>query len=147
MLSSQDLSLTRRQTNQVTTDRNTVDLQNRQRDLAVVNGRENLTQALLNRLHTRQGELTALGHPDYGSRLYQLIGELNNQRTRTRTELYVRESLAQEPRISEIIDIQFRPTAQSPTIEARTTLVMTITVQPVDDETLLTLDFSLNLGG
>ncbi|MFK8184559.1 MAG: GPW/gp25 family protein [Phormidesmis sp.] len=146
MMASQDLSLTRRQTNQVTTDRNTVDLQNRQRDLAVVNGRENLTQALINRLHTRKGELTALGHPDYGSRLYQLIGELNNQRTRTRTELYVRESLAQESRISEIIDIQFQPTAQSPTIEARTTLVMTITVQPIDDEALLTLDFSLNLG-
>lgn len=143
-LASLDLMLTRRQPTQVTADRDSVDLSTHQRDLAVVDGRENLAQALLNRLHTRRGELAALGHPDYGSRLYELMGELNNGRTRTLTEMYIRESLAQESRISEIIYIQFDSPARGP---ERTTLSMVITVKPVGDDTPLTLALALNLGG
>lgn len=143
-LHSLDLMLTRRQPSQVVSDRDTVDLGVNRRDLAVVEGRNNLAQALLNRLHTRKGELAALGHPEYGSRLYQLMGELNNTRTRTLADMYVRESLAQESRIAEVIHIQVAPPSRG---DARTTLAMVITVKLVGDDTPLTLALSLNLGG
>ena len=44
------------------------------RDAGAVSGRANLAQALVLRLLTRQGALTGLGHPDYGCRLTELIG-------------------------------------------------------------------------
>lgn len=144
MLSSQDLKLTYRQLSQTTTDRNRVDLSRDQRDLGVVTGRSNLAQALLNRLHTRQGELAALGHPDYGSRLYQLIGELNNSRTRMLSELYIRECLTQESRISEVVSVEFESPSRG---IYRAMLTVIVIVQPVGNEPPLTLDLSLNLGG
>ena len=68
-----------------------------------------MAQAILNRLLTRRGELTALGHPNYGSRLHMLLGEPNNARTCARAELYIRESLAAERRLAETVDITFAP--------------------------------------
>ena len=83
----------------MTSDRDPVDLLSAAGgDVQTVTGRENLAQAIVNRLLTRRGELTGLGHPDYGSRLHLLVGELNNARTRGLAELYIRDSLAQEPR-------------------------------------------------
>ena len=67
-----DLALERRGTGVRTSDRDGVELAERRGDLAVATGRENLAQALLNRLHTRRGALAALGHPGYGSRLHTL---------------------------------------------------------------------------
>ncbi|HXO21723.1 MAG TPA: hypothetical protein VOA87_17560, partial [Thermoanaerobaculia bacterium] len=51
------------------------------RDLEVAAGLDNLTQAIANRLKTRRGELGPLGHPEYGSRHHELIGEPNVPRT------------------------------------------------------------------
>ncbi|HET7675827.1 MAG TPA: hypothetical protein VFL54_09925 [Gammaproteobacteria bacterium] len=45
-------------------------------DMAIVSGIGNLTQALSNRIQTRQGELQR--HPRYGCALHQLIGQANN---------------------------------------------------------------------
>ena len=138
-----DLLLTRRYLGRVISDREFVDIQNIQRDLATVVGVDNLTQAIVNRLHTRQGELANLGHPDYGSRLYQLVGELNNNRTRALAELYIRECLAQESRIQEVVEVIF----QTPEYGMnRNVLKVTLSVKPVDEETLLTFGLSLNLG-
>lgn len=139
-----DLFLTRRHTRRSISDREVVDLQDLQRDLKTVAGVDNLSQAILNRLHTRQGELANLGHPDYGSRLYQLVGELNNDRTRNLAELYIRECLAQEPRIEEIREIIFEPPERG---IKRNLLKITLTVKPVERENLLTFGLSLNLGG
>lgn len=77
-------------------------------DLDVAAGAFNLGQAILSRLRTRKGELSDLGYPDYGSRLYELIGEPNNDRTRELARLITRETLLQEPRIKEIVNINFR---------------------------------------
>ena len=139
-----DLLLTRRYVGGSIADREVVDLQNFQQDLATVAGVDNLTQAILNRLHTRQGELTDLGHPDYGSRLYRLVGELNNNRTRGLAELYIRECLAQESRIEEVPEIVFESSDRGIN---RNILTITITVKPSDRETLLTFGLSLNLRG
>jgi len=74
-------------------------------DLATVSGVENMEQALLLRFLTPRGTLEILGHPEYGSRLHTLIGELNNETNRNRAKLYVLEAIAQEPRISRVLAI------------------------------------------
>src|SRR5262249_50300314 len=96
-----------------------------------------LAQAIVNRLLTRRGELAQLGHPNYGSRLHVLVGELNNTRTRGLAELYIRDSLAQEPRIQAGTPIAFSPPGRG--LE-REMLYVSVTVQPTgggDDLTLI----------
>jgi phage baseplate assembly protein W len=133
-----DLRLTRRAFDQMTSDREPVDLLAAAGgDLRTVAGRENLAQAIVNRLLTRRGELAGLGHPGYGSRLHLLVGELNNARTRGLAEIYIRESLAQEPRIQAVVRVAFAPPARG---LGRETFSVSITVQPVgggDDLTLI----------
>jgi phage baseplate assembly protein W len=79
-----------------------------QRDLAVVDGLDNLTQAVANRLKTRRGELASLGHPDYGSRHHELMGEPNVERTRNLVKLYVLQALRAEPRIERVLKSNVR---------------------------------------
>src|SRR5216117_3485364 len=74
-------------------------------DLRPVSGVANLTQALLLRLTTRQGELAGLGHPDYGSRLHTLIGEPNTDRTRALARLFALQALIAEPRITAVVTL------------------------------------------
>jgi phage baseplate assembly protein W len=100
-------------------------------------------QAILNRLHTHQGGLAELGHPDYGSRLHELVGELNNERTRRLAELYIRQCLAQEARIAEVVAVVFAPPQR--TLAGRSTLVAQVSLRPVDDLTEIVLDLSLIL--
>ena len=71
-------------------------------DLATVHGNENLQQALLIRLLTEVGELAHLGHPEYGSRLHELIGEPNTPTTRDRAKLYALQALTAEPRVATV---------------------------------------------
>ncbi len=75
-------------------------------DLATVSGVDNIEQALLLRFLTPRGALSILGHPEYGSRLFSLIGELNNATNRNRAKLYVLEALAQEPRIGQVFSVR-----------------------------------------
>ena len=74
-------------------------------DLDLVDDEYNLGQAIINRLRTREGELADLGHASYGSRLYELIGEPNNEKTREQVRTAARECISQEPRVSEVIAI------------------------------------------
>ncbi|MCZ7627058.1 MAG: GPW/gp25 family protein [Candidatus Methylomirabilis sp.] len=68
-------------------------------DLDTWSSVDNLVQALFLRFLTPAGELAILGHPNYGSRLAELIGELNNETNRNRAKLYVLQALADEPRV------------------------------------------------
>ena len=107
-----DLKISHRDFNWRTSDREVVDLELKgSGDLDTISGRANLAQAIINRLLTRKGELTALGHPDYGSRLHTLIGEVNNIKIRAKAEIYIRECLSQEKRIAKIVRIQITPPA------------------------------------
>jgi phage baseplate assembly protein W len=72
-------------------------------DLAVASEVPQAAQFLVNRLMTRRGELAALGHPDYGSRHHELIGEPNNERTRNLVKLYILDALRQEPRVAKVL--------------------------------------------
>jgi len=74
-------------------------------DLKTLQGVEDLQQALLLRFLTRVGEMELLGHPSYGSRLHELIGELNSETNRNRAKLFVLQSIANEPRIEKVLSI------------------------------------------
>jgi phage baseplate assembly protein W len=93
-------------------DRRRVVVQDRSRqlsDLGRVSGRGNLEQAIIIRLLTPRGELAALGHPEYGSRLHELVGIPNTETTRNRMRLFILETLQQERRIAEIVEVTVTP--------------------------------------
>jgi phage baseplate assembly protein W len=96
-------------------------------DLAVLNSRQNLAQALLIRLLTPVGTLKGLGHAAYGSNLGLLIGRRKTEELRNLCRAYVLEAIAQEPRIlPKATALQF-----SPDEETYDTFVFTVAVQPV----------------
>jgi phage baseplate assembly protein W len=111
-------------------------------DLETVEAVDNLRQALLLRFLTRMGELTDLGHPDYGSRLYQLIGELNNEANRNRAKLYVLESLHAEPRVQEVLAV----TVTQSRVD-RTRMDISVSVRTIVASTVLNLVFPFFLEG
>ena len=77
-------------------------------DLASAQGNDNILQALTMRLLVRKGELTLLGWPNYGSRLHELIGEPNNQRTHTILMAHARNAIEQDPRVEQVISVEAR---------------------------------------
>lgn len=105
-------------------------------DIASVSGVDNLVQALNLRLNAKKGDLMELGHPGYGSRLYTLIGELNNAGNRKLLEAYTRECLAQEPRVREIISL----TVETSPAELGSVFVHA-TVTPIESQEPLNLVF------
>ena len=96
-------------------------------DLALVSGRDNLGQAVVMRLLTPRGELAELAHPDYGSRLHELIGRQNTETTRNLVRLYILESLQQEPRIAKVLEV-----AVAPSPGTRDRVDVRLRVQPID---------------
>ena len=111
-----------------------------QRDLLPVSDVDNLCQALLLRLMTRQGELTALGHPDYGSRLYTLIGEPNTAANRNRAKLYALQALSAEPRVASIVSLEVSS-------GARDRIDINATLLAIHADTPVNLVFPFFLGG
>jgi phage gp46-like protein len=111
-------------------------------DLATLSGVDNLSQALLLRFLTQQGEMEILGHPTYGSRLFELIGELNNDRTHNRAKMYVLQALSEEPRVKQVISVIV---TADPT--DRTRMLIRIQLMPVDSDTPLNLVFPFFIEG
>jgi phage baseplate assembly protein W len=102
----------------------------RERDLALVDSLDNLTQAIANRLKTRQGELQALGHPEYGSRHHELIGQPNVERTRNLIKLYVLQALRHEPRIERVLAATVRAEHNPPRDAVRIELTLRVIGEP-----------------
>ena len=111
-------------------------------DLATLEGTDNLRQALLLRFLTPLGELKELGHPDYGSRLYELIGELNSQTNRNKAKMFVLQSLAGEPRIREVEDLQV-----TQGLDDRTKVDIRMRLHPIGVDSPLDLVFPFFLDG
>jgi phage baseplate assembly protein W len=109
---------------------------NRAGDLQTVSSRENLGQAIMHRLLTWQGELAELGHPRYGSRLHELIGQPNNESTRELVRLYVKECITQERRVKEIVSV--RVIAHSADPHA---VILDITIIPIKSNVPMNLVF------
>ncbi|QSQ26054.1 GPW/gp25 family protein [Pyxidicoccus parkwayensis] len=100
------------------------------KDLGVVEGVDAFTQAVANRLKTRKGELAPLGHPDYGSRHHELLGEPNVERTRNLIKLFVLQALAQEPRIEKVLKADVRAEHEPPRDTVRIELQVRVVGEP-----------------
>ena len=111
-------------------------------DLETLTELDNLRQALLLRFLTRQGELEILGHSTYGSRLYELIGELNIERTHNRAKMYVLQSLAMEPRVGKVLSVNV---TQNKAVGDQMDIDIWLT--PIDSYTPLNLVFPFFIGG
>jgi phage baseplate assembly protein W len=111
-------------------------------DLETAAGIDNLVQALLIRFDTPIGELSALGHPDYGSRLHELIGRLNNATTRNLVRLFTLDTLRQEPRVKEVHHLSVETVTGQPDL-----VLVSIQLSAIDTPTPLNLVFNVNLEG
>lgn len=106
-------------------------------DLSTAGGRENLAQAVIIRLLTPRGELAALGHPQYGSRLHELVGDANTETKRNLVRLYILETLQREPRIEEVMAVTVTHALERPLSVDATLQVLpvgetkTVTIGPI----------------
>ncbi len=111
-------------------------------DLGTSQERDNLSQAVVLRLLTPRGDLSHLGHPDYGSRLHELVGERNAETCRNLARLYILESLRHEARIEKVVAVTVRPAERRPSA-----IEISLRVQPAGDTAALSIGpFSLELG-
>lgn len=69
-------------------------------DFSVVSGVANLRQALLHRMDTDRGDLVM--HPEYGSRIRQLIGAANGPTAGQLAAAYARAVVASDPRVQRV---------------------------------------------
>jgi hypothetical protein len=109
-------------------------------DLGRVEGRANLAQALVLRLLTPAGSLAHLGHPEYGSRLGELTGRLNDETARNLARLHTLQAIAQERRVAEVLDLAVIASADVPNI-----LTIGLAVRPVNDDEPLALALEVTL--
>ena len=108
-------------------------------DLALAVGNSNISQALSLRLMVRLGELAPLGLPDYGSRLHELIGQPNNQRTWVIAMGLARTAIEQDPRVKHVLKVE----AQQ---EEHDVLRINMDIELIQKNTPLNLVFDLRLG-
>jgi phage baseplate assembly protein W len=85
-------------------------------------GIDNAVQAVVHRIKTVAGELADLGHPDYGSRHHELIGQPNTEGNRNLVKLYILQALAREPRIEKVLKAAVVPDPQ----RDRVTIALTL---------------------
>jgi phage baseplate assembly protein W len=119
-----------------------VDLATDLGDLDTITDEDNLVQAIIHRLTTWEGELEDIGHADYGSRLHEVVGEVNDKRTRERLKNLVHACLEAEPRIMKIVDIKAVQNLQD-----LHRVDIDITVLPVGKRDLIKLIYTFNLEG
>jgi phage baseplate assembly protein W len=124
------------------------DVAPRGRDVGTIDGLANLVQALILRLQTERGELAPLGHPDYGSRHHELIGEPNTETNRNLVKLHVLSCLRQEPRLDRIVRVDVRPAPEPPkTLEDRQTVTIEVEAVVRGEPTPLSLVVPFSFGG
>ncbi len=113
-------------------------------DLASVNGTDNAVQAVIHRIKTVRGELTALGHPDYGSRHHELIGRPNTEHNRNLAKLYILQALSAEPRIEKIHEarIQYDRVRSREQVE----IILTLSFIGAQEPTNLIIPFNFEGG-
>ncbi len=110
-------------------------------DLSVARGHDALRQALLLRLLTPLGSLAPLGHASYGSRLHELIGELNVLTTRQLARSYTLRALRDEPRVDEVLEVTVaEPDQQS---LDRIHIHVVVAAKDIDDPIALGIEVAL----
>jgi phage baseplate assembly protein W len=108
-------------------------------DLETTSGIDNLVQALTLRLNTPRGQLADLGHPNYGSRLPELIGRPNDTATRNLVKFYTLECIRQEPRVREVLDVKVETTPEQGRVDVH------VSVLPIEGNVPLNLIFPFYL--
>jgi hypothetical protein len=94
------------------------------------------------RLLTPRGDLSHLGHPDYGSRLHELVGRVNTGTSRNLARLFILESLKQEPRIGKVNEVAIAPCPHRPS-----SITVGLQVTPAASTESITIGpFTLELG-
>ena len=104
----------------------------------MVRGLDNLVQALTLRLLVDRGELSGLGHPRYGTRTRDLLGQTMDRANLELLRRYVRHALLDDPRVAEVTHVTVAPrSAELGAVE------VTATVRAVNGDTA-TLQAVLN---
>ncbi|HLF07689.1 MAG TPA: hypothetical protein VI893_11075 [Thermoplasmata archaeon] len=98
-------------------------------------------QSILGRVATRRGELSRLGHADYGSLLDEFVGRPLDSASLRAIESLVRECLAGEPRITETLAVSAREASRTPG-----TVDLEVDVR-IDNGRRLRVSWSLAMGG
>ncbi len=106
-------------------------------DLRVSRGVDTLRQSIVNRIKTRKGELAPLGHPDYGSRHHELIGQPNVERTRNLIKLYILQALKRERRIEKVLQADVRAEHNPPRDTVRIELSVKVIREPLPLEIIV----------
>ncbi|WP_158770368.1 hypothetical protein [Paraglaciecola sp. L1A13] len=101
------------------------------RDIKVARGVDTLRQAIVNRIKTYKGELLPLGHPEYGSRHHELIGQPNVERTRNLIKLFILQALKQERRIEKVLSANVLAEHEPPRETVRIELKLQIRSVPL----------------
>lgn len=101
-------------------------------ELALTEGLDNLAQALSLRLLTELGELRALGHPSFGSRIRELIGEPLDRPNLELLRRLVRKALLADARVRDVTSVLVRPRADTPGVVEVTAGVLAQTGEPVE---------------
>jgi phage baseplate assembly protein W len=110
-------------------------------DLALAQGDENIIQALTMRLLVRKGELERLGWPNYGSRIHELIGKPNNQRTRTILMAHARAAIEQDARVEKVKSVVARVLPGE-----RDAVRLELEIELIHDQHPLNMVFDVRLG-
>lgn len=83
-------------------------------EAVTVSGTANLVQALTMRLLVHRTELSGLGHPRYGSRVRELIGQPLTRANLDLLRRHVRTALLDDPRVREIVSLHVTPRQGTP---------------------------------
>lgn len=82
-----------------------VDLQWTGGEVDTVSGVKNLTQALTLRLLVYKREIAGIGHPTYGSRVREMIGEPLTRENLELLRRHVRQALRADARVTEVVSL------------------------------------------
>ena len=101
-------------------------------DLVASAAVDTAVQAVVHRIKTVKGELADLGHPEYGSRHHELVGQPNTVRNRNLVKLYILQALASEPRIRKVLAASVDPDPQRDRVTISLTLAFIGAPVPLD---------------
>ncbi|MEA4957534.1 hypothetical protein SDC9_30533 [bioreactor metagenome] len=75
-------------------------------DFKIVEGLDNASQSVKNRLETRLDELLVLGYSNYGNQSYEELGNTDIDTAIGHIEIYTRSALLEEPLVQDLIEIK-----------------------------------------
>ena len=89
-------------------------------------------------LGAKSGSLAALGHPDYGSRLHELVGNEFTDAARLRARAFVLQAVAQERRVERVLALTVEK--QEPSRPDSLRLGLVVKASGLDDPVALGLE-------